>query len=213
MKLSSAYIKEAINSGTWEAYKGEKRLLSSDLHIGPNSVDVTLHRKLLITTSHHPFDPANGGPEWTAVYCDGPEGFRLTPDIFVLGAVNERFVCHEPLAIRHAMCTGDVKYIRGYDYRRAYFTTMYEGRSTIARCGVMSHLSAGFGDYSFQGAYTLELRNVSNNDFILRAGMRIGQVAFEEVSEPDWDERYTGAYSESNHHDGPVPPALGKGRA
>ncbi len=86
---------------------------------------------------------------------------------------------------------------------------MYEGRSTCARIGLASHITAGFGDYGFAGSFTLEIVNHAHYPIQLRPGMRIGQVAFDEVLEP---ELYTGAYSGTNHSDGPVPPKLGPDR-
>lgn len=52
----------------------------------------------------------------------------------------------------------------------------YEGRSTMARYGLTSHQSAGFGDLGFAGHWTLELSVVK--PLVIYPNMRIGQVMF-----------------------------------
>ena len=60
-----------------------------------------------------------------------------------------------------------------------YFVQHYEGRSTLGRMGIQSHVTAGFGDYGFKGSFTLELINNSPWPIKLKKNMRIGQVYFE----------------------------------
>jgi deoxycytidine triphosphate deaminase len=147
-----------------------------------------------------PHDPDS--IEWEEVIIP-EEGYILGPSDFVLGAVNERFVCSDLVSIRN------VYEPRGYVTQKAHFAPMYEGRSTCARIGIESHLSAGFGDYFFAGAFCLEIKVNSQYCTRLYKNMRIGQVAFEEIFEP---KIYKGAYSKENHYDGPVAPKLGKDR-
>ena len=54
------------------------------------------------------------------------------------------------------------------------FVPMYEGRSSLARLGISSHLSAGFGDIGFKGKWTLEIK--VEQPVIIYAGVRIGQL-------------------------------------
>ena len=54
------------------------------------------------------------------------------------------------------------------------FVPMYEGRSSLARLGISSHLSAGFGDIGFKGKWTLEIK--VEQPVIICAGIRIGQL-------------------------------------
>jgi dCTP deaminase len=75
-----------------------------------------------------------------------------------------------------------------------YFVPMYEGRSSLARLGVMSHLSAGFGDIGFKAKWTLEISVMQK--IRIYPGMRIGQVYFHNVNQkyniPE--NRYQGKY-------------------
>jgi dCTP deaminase len=64
----------------------------------------------------------------------------------------------------------------------------------MARLGIESHISAGFGDIGFVGNWTLEITVV--HPIKIYPGMRIGQVYFHEVSQkhnlPQY--RYKGKY-------------------
>lgn len=62
-----------------------------------------------------------------------------------------------------------------------YYVPMYEGRSSMARLGIQSHISAGFGDIGFKQNWTLEI--VVVHPIKIYAGMRIGQVYFHAVNE------------------------------
>lgn len=55
-----------------------------------------------------------------------------------------------------------------------YYVPMYEGRSSLGRLGVFSHVSAGFGDIGFKGSWTLEM--VVAQPVRIYPGMRIGQI-------------------------------------
>lgn len=59
-----------------------------------------------------------------------------------------------------------------------------EGKSSLGRLGLIVHATAGYFDPGFQGTATIELANVSRLPIILRAGMKIGQMAFEYLSSP-----------------------------
>lgn len=51
-----------------------------------------------------------------------------------------------------------------------------EGKSSLGRCGLAIHTTAGWIDPGFEGTVTLELSNVSGRPIRLRAGMPIGQL-------------------------------------
>ena len=59
-----------------------------------------------------------------------------------------------------------------------FYVPMLSGRSSVARCGIEVHRTAGFGDIGFCGTWTLEITVVYPT--ILVAGMEIAQVYFEE---------------------------------
>ena len=53
-----------------------------------------------------------------------------------------------------------------------------EGKSTLGRLGLIIHSTAGFVDPGFKGNITLEMTNINSRPIILRAGMKICQIAF-----------------------------------
>lgn len=72
-----------------------------------------------------------------------------------------------------------------------FYVPMLSGRSSVARCGIEVHRTAGFGDIGFCGTWTLEITVVYPT--ILFAGMEIAQVYFEEpLGQPNI--RYHGKY-------------------
>lgn len=131
--------------------------------IGPNSYDVHLAPEM-----------------W--VYCEAvldtrrdnrgrafkipPEGLVLRPGVLYLGSTEE--------------------YTESPD-----LVPMYEGRSSMGRLGVCSHITAGFGDIGFRGRWTLEISVVQ--PVRVYAGIRIGQLFFHR---PDGEilHRYAGKY-------------------
>jgi len=62
-----------------------------------------------------------------------------------------------------------------------YYIPMYEGRSSIGRLGLESHISAGFGDLGFKSNWTLEITVVDPLEVFPEK--RIGQVYFLEGDE------------------------------
>ncbi len=59
-----------------------------------------------------------------------------------------------------------------------------EGKSSLGRLGLMTHITAGFIDPGFDGDLTLELSNAGPYTLILRTGIKIGQIAFFRLDEP-----------------------------
>ena len=72
-----------------------------------------------------------------------------------------------------------------------YHIPMYEGRSSLGRLGVFSHVSAGFGDIGFRGNWTLEFSVVQ--PVLILPGLRVGQLYWHN---PDGEvlKRYNGKY-------------------
>lgn len=195
MQLGGIALEDAFQSGTWKAFRGQTPIPMDELMklIGPNSVDVTLDHRLLRNVSAYHTDPFKPETiEWEQVEIP-EEGFPLGAGECYLGAVRERFECDAPL----------------FFDRPTYWKPDIEGISSLARLFIQTHMTAGFGDYGFRGAFTLEIHNASNRAVVLHRGMRISQVFFSQVMKP---KVYQGAYSQENHYDGPRPPKLGKGR-
>ena len=104
----------------------------------------------------------------TYLYDIPKEGLILEPGILYLGSTIEK--------------AGSSKYI-----------PMYEGRSSMARLGIQSHISAGFGDLGFQSNWTLEI-NVVHRVKIL-PGIRIGQIYFHKITDKlEGNTLYKGKY-------------------
>lgn len=82
------------------------------------------------------------------------EGLILLPNILYLGSTNEKV-------------------------GSSYFVPMYDGRSSMARLGIQSHISAGFGDLNFASNWTLEITVVHPVKIV--PNFRIGQVYFHKV--------------------------------
>lgn len=53
-----------------------------------------------------------------------------------------------------------------------------EGKSSLARLGLIVHVTAGFIDPGFEGQITLELYNMNSSPIWLYPGMRIAQISF-----------------------------------
>lgn len=140
-------------------------------YIGPNSYDVRLSEKLLIYdfSEIQYLDCKQENPVKTI--CIPEDGFVLQPGVLYLGSTIETI--------------GSKSYI-----------PMYEGRSSMARLGIQSHLSAGFGDIGFCRQWTLEITVV--HPVKVYSGMRIGQVYFHKVSEDynTTEHHYQGKYTQ-----------------
>jgi len=65
-----------------------------------------------------------------------------------------------------------------------FITAKLEGKSSLARLGLVLHATAGFIDPGFHGTITLELSLVSPRPLILYPGQKIGQVCFYTMTSP-----------------------------
>lgn len=132
-------------------------------NIGPNSYDVHLSDELLAYTEAV-LDPRQDNRY--RVIKIPPEGLVLLPGRVYLGKT--------------------VEYTES-----PYHIPMYEGRSSLGRLGVFSHVSAGFGDIGFCGNWTLEFSVVQ--PVRIYPGLRIGQLYWHN---PDGEvlKRYNGKY-------------------
>lgn len=138
--------------------------------IGPNSYDVRLSPTLKIY-SFSERDYLDCKQSNIVETIEIPkDGYILEPGILYLGSTVEK--------------VGSDNYI-----------PMYEGRSSMARLGIQSHLSAGFGDVGFASNWTLEIAVIHRTK--VYPNMRIGQVYFHEIDQNSNFElcRYNGKYS------------------
>ena len=98
--------------------------------------------------------------------------YKLKPQEFILGCTMETI--HVP-----------------YD-----LMARVEGKSSIARLGVMIHITAGFVDAGYTGQITLEIFNASDKEFELFHGDTICQIAYETLTTPV-ETPYDGKYQNS----------------
>ena len=222
MLASRALIRSALGTNTWKAYRLDKRLMAEDLVIGPHSIDVTLGN-IFMCQSSGLVDAVSRAVRREARICIDPympladqnvsydrmqaDSIELRPGQFLLAFAQERFDTEEPVEV----VTGRTNH--GDEVTSNFvFTQIYDGRSTMGRLGIMSHVTAGYGDYGFKGNFTLELANVGEASVILHAGMRIGQVSFHGILGGllGIPHKYNGAYP--NQRNEPVAPVLGRDR-
>lgn len=135
--------------------------------INPNSVNLTLAPELKVYTADV-LDCRSNNPTKTEVI--PPSGFQLLPGELYLGATVERTETHG-------------------------FVPMIEGRSSLARLGLFVHISAGVGDLSFKGTWTLELYAVK--PVVIYPKMRVAQIIYHTV-EGKVDDVYNGKYQDQN---------------
>lgn len=130
--------------------------------VQPASYDVTLSSRILV--------PAAPEPLARGAYCidlrkDDPgkhmeaielneEGYLLMSGQCLLAATREQVACPNDMI------------------------ASVDGKSTIGRCWIAIHATAGFIDAGFCGAVTLEVMNHGPWGFVLYPGMRIGQLRF-----------------------------------
>ena len=80
----------------------------------------------------------------------------------------------------HEFVLGNIKEITGVDNKHV---GRLEGKSSLGRLGLLIHATAGFLDPGNKLRLTLELANVSPLPIKIYAGMKIAQIAFEELDQ------------------------------
>jgi dCTP deaminase len=129
---------------------------SIDLRLGDDFQTFNYTQQALID----PADPTSCEQLTTLSHVQEGERFIVHPGEFVLGTTLERVEIPDDLVAR------------------------LEGRSSIGRLGIVIHSTAGYIDPGFQGKITLEISNLGRIAVALYPGMRICQIAFEEMSSP-----------------------------
>jgi deoxycytidine triphosphate deaminase len=61
---------------------------------------------------------------------------------------------------------------------------LYDGSTTLARVGITSHMGSMFISPGSIGNLTLEIFNAANTPFVLKSGMRIGQLLLLKLDQP-----------------------------
>lgn len=146
-----------------------KPLPAEDLHIGPNSIDLHLHREMRKYVGYlDQLDARKDNPTERLEISD--RGYILLPgELYIARTIESTYTPH------HVPFVG--------------------GRSSIGRLGLSVHQTAGFGDVGFRGTWTLEISVIK--PVKIYPGMRIAQLWFfttsSELAEKD---RYQGRYQD-----------------
>lgn len=129
-------------------------------NVQPSSVDLTLGSEFVQFRMHSdlmtPIDPFVPMEESDVVRFEADE-FALAPGQFALATTVERIQIHRTLVGR------------------------LDGKSSLARLGLVVHATAGFVDPGWNGQLTLEIFNFAPRPILLRPGMRIAQISFTEM--------------------------------
>lgn len=159
----------------------------SNLNIGPNSINVTLGDTLKTYT------PVKIKKTWNGHY-KVVKKFSLKNLFFFLDMQKNNKTYEIKIPKEGLILSKDIFYL-GFTNEKMgsdYFVPMYEGRSSTARLGLVSHLSAGFGDIGFKSQWTLEI--VVKEDLKIYPNIEIGQIYFIKGSENKPTFKYEGKY-------------------
>jgi dCTP deaminase len=129
---------------------------SIDLRLGYDFQTFNYTQQALID----PADPSSFEQLTSLIHLQESERFIVHPGEFVLATTLEHVEIPDDLVAR------------------------LEGRSSIGRLGIVIHSTAGYIDPGFKGRITLEISNLGRIAVALYPGMRICQIAFEEMSSP-----------------------------
>ena len=151
--LSDGEIRASITSGRIKVAPFRDEMVQ------PASIDVTLSTSFVEfdLSISDPIDPLNppGAEEYNRFEADA---MVLWPRSFVLGSTAEIVTIPADIVCR------------------------IEGKSSLARLGLIVHATAGFVDPGWSGRLTLEISNLSHRPIQLQAGMRIAQLSFQSMS-------------------------------
>jgi len=136
-------------------------------NLGVNSYDLTLANEIIIYELLRPLDMKKNNPFIKLEMNE--EGFKLYPGKLYLARTNE------------------------YTETKNY-VPMIEGRSSIGRLGIFTHITAGFGDVGFCGYWTLELTCV--HPVIIYPNVKIAQIYYLTI-EGEYDLYHSNKYQNS----------------
>jgi len=170
MVLSNVEIVKALESGVFKI-NGLLARDPSERPFNASAVDLRLGNEIVIPKCDHPIqlDLRRGGiarfwaqnSEKLKIREDNP--FSLTPNRFVLANTLE--TVEFPIHPEGRQC----------------YSARIEGKSSLARCGILVHFTAPTIHAGYGGPITLEMINLGTVDFLLIPGMAICQLIIEEV--------------------------------
>lgn len=181
MFLADVDIKEAVRKGDIKLEPFNRKALQ------PASYDIRLGNKFIVNDPHTTsyIDPVKGiHPTTREIIVGDGESFMLHPGVSILGYSKEHF--------------GSEKYL-----------IEVNGKSSLARIGLLVHNSAGLVNPGHYLNIALELCNLNNVPIVLRPGMEIAQLTFSPLSsQSSQNYQETGRYH-LNNMVGYVPPKTG----
>jgi len=155
MILSDRDIKKAVR---------DKKLVIEPFDEGgvqPSSYDLKLEGRVLVFDNHKAGEiDVRQRQDVSREVRVGKEGFVLHPGEFILGSTMESFKIPVDLAAK------------------------LEGKSSLARLGLVIHATAGYVDPGFEGQLTFEMSNISRLPIRLYGGMKVAQICFVMMSSP-----------------------------
>lgn len=162
MILSDKDIRQAIAEGRVKITSAQEELFryvhasSMDFRLG-NTFKLYEHSKFPVLD---PMNPESFAGNMRTITVPDGEAYVVQPGEFVLGVTQEQISLPDDLVAR------------------------VEGRSSLGRLGIIVHSTAGFIDPGFSGTITLEISNLNRLPVALYPGMRVCQIAFEQMSSP-----------------------------
>ncbi len=180
MFLSDTDIRKEVKRGaiTLEPF--------DEARLQPASYDIVLGNRFLVNDSHTStfIDPANKVfPKTHDVRVADGEAFVLHPGVSILGYSKDHF---------------------GSDH----YLIEVNGKSSLARIGLLVHNSAALINPGHFLQVALELCNLNNVPIILRPGMAIAQLTFSPLSSPPKQNyKENGRYAKNNIT-GYIPPKI-----
>ena len=139
--------------------------------VGPASIDLTLAGQLRVFTKKR--EIIDGGTDYksvtTLIDIDPVKGFVLQPGDLAMGITVERVTLPTDIA------------------------AWINSRSSFARIGLMSHITAPFIMPGVSNKQVLEIYNAGPNPIRLMKGMKICQLVFQECR---GDAKYTGVFKD-----------------
>lgn len=150
--------------------------------VQPASIDLTLGNEFItfegVKLHNDVIDLANPPrPIGNHSVIGDDEFIRLNPLEFILGVTRERINCPPNVAAK------------------------LDGKSSLARFGLLIHVTGGFVDPGFRGPLTLEIFNVFPIPIILRPGLPFCQVGFQRLYAPA-ARPYSGRYQDAEGVEG-----------
>lgn len=149
--------------------------------LNPASYDLSLGSTIRTINPHYtePLDLADIRPY--TIINDYGDSYTMQSGEFLLGCTQESITIPDTVVAR------------------------VEGKSSLARVGLAIHVTGGFIDPGFSGQITLEIVNMLRRPIILYPGMRIAQIAFQDV-----DNRPAASYSITGNYQGQRGPTESK---